>query len=85
VVERRERMDQRWDVGFGVGGGKPRSNARVWRSLDVDQHVAVEHAYRGQHDRNAEEDCRDGRSGEVWRRGVLRISRRRKTWYKGFE
>jgi hypothetical protein len=28
-------------------------------------------AERGEHDTNNEEDCRDGRSGEVLRRGVL--------------
>jgi hypothetical protein len=31
----------------------------------------VEPAERGQHDTNNEEYYRDGRSGEVWRRGVL--------------
>jgi hypothetical protein len=46
------------------------SNARIWRSLEVDQHADVEPAERGHHDTNNEEDCRDGRSGEVWRRGV---------------
>jgi hypothetical protein len=40
----------------------------VWRSLDDDQHVDVVPAERGQHDNNSDEDCRDGRSGEVWRR-----------------
>jgi hypothetical protein len=44
--------------------------ARVWCSLDVDQYVDVEPAERGQHDNNNEEDYRDGKSGEVWRRGA---------------
>jgi hypothetical protein len=63
----RVRTDKRCDTGVGAGHGKPGSNARVWRSLDVGQHVDVEPAERGKH--NTEEDCRDGRSGEVWRRG----------------
>jgi hypothetical protein len=70
VVARKVRTDQRWDAGVGAGGGKPGSNARVWRSLDVDQHVHVEPADRGQHGTNTEEDGRDGRCGEVWRRDV---------------
>jgi hypothetical protein len=44
--------------------------ASVWRSLNVDQPADVEPAERGHHDNNSEEDCRDGRTGEVWRRGV---------------
>jgi hypothetical protein len=60
------RTDWRWDAGVGAGGGKPGSNARVWRSLDVDRLVDVEPAERGQHDTNNEEDCRDWRSGEVY-------------------
>jgi hypothetical protein len=64
VVSRRVRTDQRWDAGVGASSGKPRSIARVWRSLDV------ETTERGQHDTGSEEDCRDGRSGEVRQRGV---------------
>jgi hypothetical protein len=45
------------------------SIARVWRSLDVDQHGDVEPAVKGQRDNNHEYVCRDGRSGEVSRRG----------------
>jgi protein tyrosine/serine phosphatase len=52
-------------AGVGVGGGKPGSSAKVWRSLYVDEHAGVEPAERGQHDINTEEDYRDGRSGEV--------------------
>jgi hypothetical protein len=70
VVARMVRMDHRWDTGDRAGGGKPGSNARVWRSLDVDRHDDVEAAKRGQHDTGSEEDCRNGRSGKVWRRGV---------------
>jgi hypothetical protein len=70
VVARGVRTDQRWDAGVGAGGGKPASSARVWRSLDVDEHVDVEPAERGQHDTRSEEDCSDGRSGEVWPRGA---------------
>jgi hypothetical protein len=70
VVARRVRTDHQWDSGIGVGGGKPGSNAKVRRSLDVDQPVDVDPAEREQHNTNSEEDCRDGRSGEVWRRGV---------------
>jgi hypothetical protein len=65
VVARRVRTDQRWDVDVRARCGKPGSSARVWRSLDVDQHVDVEPAGRGQHDTNSKEDCRDGGSGEV--------------------
>jgi hypothetical protein len=46
------------------------SIARVWHSLDVDQRADVEPAERGRHDTISEDDYRDGRSGEVWRRGV---------------
>jgi hypothetical protein len=35
----RVRTDPRWNAGEGAGAGKPESNAKVWRSLDVDQHV----------------------------------------------
>jgi hypothetical protein len=45
------------------------ANARVWRSLDVDQLVDVEPAERAQHDTTNEENSRDKRSNEVWRRG----------------
>jgi hypothetical protein len=65
---RRVRTDQRWDVGVGARGGKHGSSARVWRSLDVDQPVDVMPAKRGQQDNNNDVDCRDGRSGEAWRR-----------------
>jgi hypothetical protein len=51
-VARRVRTDRRWDVGVGAGGGKPGSNAMVWRSLVVDQPVDVEPAERGQHNNN---------------------------------
>jgi hypothetical protein len=71
VVKRRVHTDQRWVQGVRVGGGKPGSSARVQRSLDVDQPSYVEPAEKGQHDNNTEEDCRVGRSGEVWWRGVL--------------
>jgi hypothetical protein len=64
-------MDQRWVEGVGAGGGKPGSNARVWGSLDVDQPTYVDPAERGQQDNDNEEDYRDGRSGEAWRRGVF--------------
>jgi hypothetical protein len=64
-VARRIRTDQRWDAGVGHGGEKPGSNARVWRSLNVDQPADVEPAERGQHDNNIEEDYRDGKRGEV--------------------
>jgi hypothetical protein len=37
----------------------------VWLSLDVDQHVDVEQAERGQRYTITEEDLRNGRSGEV--------------------
>jgi hypothetical protein len=68
VAERREHTDQRWVKGVGAGGGKPGSNARVWRSLDVDHVVNAEPAERGYHNNSSEEDYRDGRSGEVsWR------------------
>jgi hypothetical protein len=63
--------DQKWVWGVGAGDKKSGSSARVWRSLDADQHVDVEAAERGQHDNNNEEDCRVGRSGEIWRRGDL--------------
>jgi hypothetical protein len=69
VVERRERTDQRRVEGVGAGGGKPGSNARVWRSLDVDRHADVGPAERGQHDNKSEEDSHPERSDEVWRRG----------------
>jgi hypothetical protein len=59
------RTGQLWDAGVGAGDGKPVSIARVWRSLDVDQHADVEPAIRGQRDNNNEHDCRDGRSGKV--------------------
>jgi hypothetical protein len=42
VVARRARTDQRWDEGVGAGGGKPGSNARVLRALDVDHHDGIE-------------------------------------------
>jgi hypothetical protein len=72
VVARGVRTDRRWEAGVGAGGGKLGSNAtRVWRSFDVDHHVDVEPAERGQHDTSGEEVCRDGRSGEVWGRGDL--------------
>jgi hypothetical protein len=71
VVERRARTDQRWIEDVGAGGGKHGSNAMVRRSLDVDQRVGVESDERKQHDNNSEEECHVGRSGEVWRRGVL--------------
>jgi hypothetical protein len=70
VGARRVRTDQRWDADVGDGGGKSGSCARVCYSLHVDHPTDVEPAERGQHDTNREEDRRDGRSGEVWRRGV---------------
>jgi hypothetical protein len=69
VVPRRARTDKRWDAGVGAGGGKPGRNARVRLSLDVDPHAEVEPAKRGQHD-TGNEEYRDGRSGEIWRRDV---------------
>jgi hypothetical protein len=63
VVQRSVRTDRRWDVGVGVGCGKPGSIVRVWRSLDIDHHVDFEPAKRGHHGTNNEQDCRDGRSG----------------------
>jgi hypothetical protein len=58
-------MDWRWDAGVGASGGKPGSSTRTWRSLEVDQHVDVEPAERGQHNTIHEEDFRDGRSCAV--------------------
>jgi hypothetical protein len=55
VVERRVRTDQRWDVGVGAGDEMPGSNARIWRSLDVDHPVDVGPVERKQHDNNIEE------------------------------
>jgi hypothetical protein len=69
VVARGLRTDQRWEAGVGAGGEKPGSNTWVWRSLGVNHLVNVEPADMGQHDTSNEEDCRDGRNGEVWRRG----------------
>jgi hypothetical protein len=74
------RTDQRQAVDVGDGGEKSGSNARLWRSLDVDQSDDVEPAERGQQDTCSEEDCRDGRSGVI-----RKISRRQKTRYGGFE
>jgi hypothetical protein len=69
VDARRVRTHHRCDAGVEVGGEKPGSNARIgWRSFDVNQLVGVEAAERGEHDNDNEEGCRDGRSGEVWRR-----------------
>jgi hypothetical protein len=68
VEVRRVRTHPRWNAGVRAEGVKPGSNARVWRSLDVDEHANVEAAERGQHDNSNEEDSHDGRSGEVWRR-----------------
>jgi hypothetical protein len=68
VEARRVWADQRWDAGVGACGLKPGSNASVWRSLDEAQHADVEPAERGQHDTKSDEERRDGRSGEVWRR-----------------
>jgi hypothetical protein len=65
VVARGLRTDQRWDAGVGVGGGKPGSNAKVWRSLDVDRQADIEPAERRQHDTSSDEDIRDGGSDEV--------------------
>jgi hypothetical protein len=69
VVERGVRTDQRWVEGVEAGGGKPGSNGRARRSLDVDMPSNVEPAKRRNHDNNIYEDCRDGKSGEVLRRG----------------
>jgi hypothetical protein len=69
VMERGGRTDKRWAEGVGASGGKPGSNARVRRSLDIDQRGDVELAERGHHDNNNEEECHVGRSGEVQRRG----------------
>jgi hypothetical protein len=82
VVARRVRTDRRWDAGVGAVG------AKVWRSLDVDRHANVEPAARWQHDINDEEYCRDGRAVATRRfsGGVfMRINRRRKARYGGFE
>jgi hypothetical protein len=65
VEARRVRTDQQWNSGVGAGGGKPRSIARVWLSLDVDHLANVEPAERGHHDTMSDEDYRDRRSGEV--------------------
>jgi hypothetical protein len=83
VMEKRVRTDQRWDAGVGASGGKPRSSARVGRSLDVDEHNDVELAERGQHDTNNEEDYRDGKSAEVRGRVFRTIGCRRKTPVRG--
>jgi hypothetical protein len=72
VAARRIRTDPRWDVGVGAGGRKPGSKCRLWRSLDVDNYAEVEPAERWKHENNSEEDYRDGRSGNVRRRGVLK-------------
>jgi hypothetical protein len=55
----------------------------VWRSLDVDHHVEVEPAERGKHDTNNEEVCRDGKSGEVWRRRSSRSTAAGKSGTEG--
>jgi hypothetical protein len=47
------------------------SCVRVRRSLDVDQLAHVELAERGHHNLGDEEECRDLRSGKVWRRRSL--------------
>jgi hypothetical protein len=65
VEARRAREDQRWDASIEASGGKPGSIAIVWRSLNLDQHADVEPAESGHHGTSSEEDCRDGRSGEV--------------------
>jgi hypothetical protein len=70
VRARRVRTDQRWDASVGACGEKLGSIARVWRSLDVNYLVDVDPAEMGPHDTSNEEDYRDGRSGEVWRRRV---------------
>jgi hypothetical protein len=72
--------DKRWDAGVKDCGGNPGGNARVWRSLNIDNHVDVEPSERGQHDTNNEEDCRDEKRGEI-----LKIIRSQKSWYVGFE
>jgi hypothetical protein len=36
VKAKRVRTDQRWGAGVGTRGGQPGSNAKAWRSLDVD-------------------------------------------------
>jgi hypothetical protein len=46
VMERRVPTDQRWVEGVGASREKPGSNARVWRSLDADQHAHVKPAER---------------------------------------
>jgi hypothetical protein len=85
VVARRVRKDKRWDAGVGAGGGKPGSNVRVWRSLDVDQRADVKPAERGQHDTNSEKDVATGGAARSGGGMLMRISRRRKTRYGGFE
>jgi hypothetical protein len=66
VGARRVRTDRWGDASVGDGGGKPGSDARVWHSLDVDRLNNAKPAERGQHDTNSGEDCRDGRSGDVY-------------------
>jgi hypothetical protein len=68
VVAKGGRTDQRWDAGVGVGGRKPGSSARVWRSLDADKPPKVEPTERGQHDNCSKEDCSNGMSSEDRRR-----------------
>jgi hypothetical protein len=64
-----------WRGGYGRIIGGLRVLELAAESLEaslvyVDHHVDTEPAERGQHDISLEEDCRVGRSGEVWRRGV---------------
>jgi hypothetical protein len=81
VVERRVRTDKRWDVDVGGGGGKPGSNAKVWRSLDVDQYADVELAERNHHHNKRRTVATRGaaRSGG----GVFLRVNRRKTRHDG--
>jgi hypothetical protein len=86
-VKRGERTNQRLVEGVGAGGGKPGSNARVWRSFDIDQHGDVEPAERG-HEGSTTTIMRraDSSGGAAWSSvgGVIRrISRRRKPGTEG--
>jgi hypothetical protein len=47
VEARMVRTDQRRVEDVGARGGKPGSNPRVWRSLDVDKYADVDPAERG--------------------------------------
>jgi hypothetical protein len=75
VDARRERIDQWWDAGVEDGGRQPGSNARVWRSLDVDKLADVKPAQKGaaRHHQRGGPPPREERRGMT---AILTISRR---------